>query len=246
MDIIESRKPFMSIKSLLPITKNINIIVGGFGSGKSEIAVNLARHLVLNRVDEKESVAIVDLDIINPYFRSREAAEELEKLGITTINPKGAQFHADLPIVLPEIKGIIQNNQGKVILDVGGDDVGARVLSSLAEAFQDDNYELMLVLNISRPFTSTVDGCINMIKEIEVSSRLKFTGIISNTHLMEDTTEEIILEGLTVSKIVSKQTKIPLMFLCATEKSLENVDMNYIDVPVLPLNRSLLKPWEQK
>lgn len=236
----------MKTTSPLPITKSINIIVGGYGSGKSEISVNLARYLVLNRADAKESVSIVDLDIINPYFRSREAAEELEKIGIETINPKGAQFHADLPIVLPEIKGAILNNQGRVILDVGGDDVGARVLSSLAGAFKDDSYEMMFVLNANRPFTANVEGCIKTINDIEAASRLKFTGIISNTHLMDDTTEKDILKGLQLSKEVSVRINIPVRFLSAEESVLEKIDMNLIDIPVLRLNRSLLKPWEQK
>ncbi|MEW6412103.1 MAG: cobalamin biosynthesis protein CbiA [Candidatus Zixiibacteriota bacterium] len=228
------------------VSTGIIIIVGGYGSGKSEVSVNLARYLVANRATPDESIAIVDLDIVNPYFRSREAAAELEKLGIDAINPKGGQFYADLPIILPQIKSRLKEHRGTTVVDVGGDDAGARVLSSLADAFTPDEYELLMVLNLNRPFTSTVDGCLKMIKEIETSSRLKFTGIISNTHLMDDTDEATILAGLELAHRVSKKTGLPIVFLSATDEVLERIDPARIDVPVLALNRSLLKPWERK
>lgn len=228
------------------LSKDIIIIVGSYGSGKSEIAVNLARFFASHLPSSEKPIAIADLDIVNPYFRSREAASVLEKLGIRAINPKGGQFYADIPIILPEIKGAIEHNEGILILDVGGDDVGAKVLSSLNNAFIHDTYELLLVLNANRPFTSDMEGCLKMIKNIETASRLKVTGIISNTHLMENTTPEIIMKGLELSQAVSKNTKLPLSFLSATAHDLKKIDINSIDIPVLPLNRLLLKPWEKK
>ncbi|NOY88019.1 MAG: cobalamin biosynthesis protein CbiA [FCB group bacterium] len=227
-------------------SKDIIIIVGSYGSGKSEVAVNLARFFVSHFPPSEKPVAIADLDVVNPYFRSREAASVLEELGIRAINPKGGQFYADIPIILPEIKGAIEHNEGILILDAGGDDVGAKVLSSLNNAFIPDTYELLLVLNANRPFTSDMEGCLKMIKNIETASRLKVTGIISNTHLMENTTPEIIIKGLKLSKAVSKKTKLPLSFLSATTQDLKKIALNAIDIPVLPLNRLLLKPWEKK
>ncbi len=226
-------------------SKPVIIIVGGYGSGKSEVSVNLARFLV-SHLCPSEPVAIADLDIVNPYFRSREASVELEKLGIHSITPKGGHFYADLPIVLPEIKGAIEDRVGKLILDVGGDDVGARVLSSLADAFTEGTYELLLVLNANRPFTSTIEGCLKIIREIEDASRLRFTGIISNTHLMEYTTAETMLSGLDFSKEVAAAAELPVVFASATQQVLKRVDPKLIDIPVLPLIRSLLKPWEHK
>ena len=224
----------------------IYIIVGGYGSGKSEVAVNLARYLVHHRENDTIPVAIADLDIVNPYFRSREAIIELSQLGIKAIVPQGAHFHADLPIIVPEIKGAVQENNGYVVLDVGGDDVGARVLSSLAGAFHPDEYELLLVLNKNRPFTSTVDLTLKLINEIETSSRLKFTGLISNTHLMDDTTAETIYDGITLTKAVSDKTGLPVNFISFEETLLPRLDKNRFPYPVLPLNRSLLTPWERK
>ena len=226
-------------------SRGIIIIVGGYGSGKSEVSVNLARHLVTTRTDKDSPVSIVDLDIVNPYFRSREATEQLEKLGILTIHPKGGQRYADLPIILPDIKAGLLNNQGTMVLDVGGDDAGARVLSSLTDAFPDEDYDLLFVVNANRPFTSDVEGCLKTMNEIEQSSRLKFTGLISNTHLLEDTSPETVLTGLELARKTGEAHNLPVSFLSATTDVLEKIELDKIDVPVLPLTRSLLKPWER-
>lgn len=217
------------------------LIVGGYGSGKSEVAVNLSRYLAES---EEESVSIADLDIVNPYFRSREAAEALAVFGIKALIPPGEQRYSELPIILPEIRGAIESHQGWLVLDVGGDDVGARVLSSLADAFTPDTYEMLLVLNANRPFTSDDDGCLKMIADIENSSRLRFTGLISNTHMMEHTTTAEVERGLQMTKRVSKQTNLPVCFLSATDDIVAQLDLKNIDVPVLPLRRLLVKPWE--
>ncbi|MCK4632451.1 MAG: cobalamin biosynthesis protein CbiA [candidate division Zixibacteria bacterium] len=217
-------------------------IVGGYGSGKSEVAVNLSHLLVQS---QPEPVTIADLDIVNPYFRSREAASQLDKLGIRSIVPEGSLHYADLPIILPQIKGAIENRDGKLVLDVGGDDVGARVLSSLHDAFEKGGYEMLLVINANRPFTSDVAGCMKMLNDIEKSSRLKFTGIISNTHLMEYTTPDTIMDGYRLTQEVATKTKLPIVFLSAMSEIVTGVEPGLIDVPVLLLDRYLLKPWER-
>lgn len=222
-------------------SKSILIIVGGYGSGKSEVAVNLSRQLVNAG---SAPVAIADLDIVNPYFRSREASEQLTSLGIRTINPTGGQHYADLPIILPEVKGAIEQRQGVLVLDVGGDDVGARVLSSLSESFVEGTYEMLLVLNGNRPFTADLDGCLQMINDIESSSRLKFTGIVSNTHLLEETTVQIALDGLELARQVSRRSDLPVAFLSGLREIIECDEFDNVDVPILPLERLLLKPWE--
>ncbi|RKX27885.1 MAG: cobalamin biosynthesis protein CobQ, partial [Candidatus Zixiibacteriota bacterium] len=127
--------------------KRVLVVVGGYGSGKSEVSVNLARHLASSG---QLHVAIADLDIVNPYFRSREATEQLEKLGIETLHPKGSQAFADLPIIIPQVKSAIEGYDGVLILDVGGDDAGARVLGSLAGTFPSDDHEVLFVLNANR------------------------------------------------------------------------------------------------
>lgn len=224
------------------LEQSVIVVVGGLGSGKSEIAVNLAYYL---SQAQPEQVRIADLDIHNPYFRSREAAQELEALGIKTLLPPGDQVHADLPIIIPEIKGAVMQAKDKLILDVGGDDTGARVLSSLAEAFKPGKYDLLLVLNSNRPFTADLTQSLKMITEIEASSRLKFTGIISNTHLMGDTTAETVLDGVRLSEEVGVSTGLPIAFVAVTSEIAKTLDPSSLNHPLLILNRSLLKPWEK-
>ncbi len=237
--MVKSKKEF----STLAFSKNLIIIVGGYGSGKSEVAVNLARHLATSQAKQ---VAIADLDVVNPYFRSREAGEELEALGIASLNPKEGYRYADLPIILPEVKGAIQKYPGKVIIDVGGDEVGTRVLSSLADAFSPMEYELLLVVNANRPFTNDVAGCLKLITDIETTSRLKLTGFISNTHLLTETGIETILAGLRLAHELSERTGLPVVFFSAADDVLDQIDPNCVDVPVLGLDRLLLKPWERR
>jgi hypothetical protein len=224
-------------------SNKIIVIVGGFGSGKSEISVNLAAFLARSST---EPISIADLDVINPYFRSREAAKELAALGVKSVIPAGENAQADLPIIIPEVKGAIERPQGTVILDVGGDDLGARVLSSMRDAFTPSTYDLLLVHNANRPFTSDVKGALKVIGEIQAASRLDFTGIICNTHLMNDTTPDVVLTGLKLSREVSVASKLPVVFLSAVTEVLAKMDPESIDCPVLTLNRSLLKPWERK
>lgn len=228
--------------SLPQLKKELIIIVGGYGSGKSEVAVNLARVLVLQ---SPEQVALADLDIVNPYFRSREAAERLREIGVVPIIPPGEQRHADLPIIVPEIKGSIDRHEGQVILDVGGDDVGARVLSSLSDPLADSDYDLLLVLNAYRPFTADLEGCRKMMASIEASSRLRFTGIISNTHMMEATSEEDVIHGLKLAERVSEDKEVPIVFVSAIKEVAAKLNVQTLRYPLLPLDRQLLKPWER-
>jgi len=221
----------------------IIVIVGGFGSGKSEVSVNLAAHLSRSSTDP---VSIADLDVINPYFRSREAARELAAIGVKSLIPAGENVHADLPIIIPEVKGAIEAPEGPLILDVGGDDLGARVLSSLRDAFPETGYDLLLVHNANRPFTSDVKGSLKVLSEIRATSRLEFTGLICNAHLMSNTTPETVLEGLKLTREVGSAAKLPVVFLSVVTEVLARLDPESIDCPVLPLNRSLLKPWERK
>jgi len=225
------------------LAKRIVIFAGGYGSGKTEVAVNYVRSLALSGLSP---LSIIDLDIVNPYFRSRESTVPLTALGVRVIFPGGEQCTADLPIILPEIRGTIEHQQGRVVLDVGGDDVGARVLSSLVDAFTPDEYAMLLVLNANRPFTATIDGSIKMLQAIESSCRLKITGLVSNTHLIEETTEETILAGLALAREVGQRAGVPVCFVSAKRELLERIEPHKLDCEVLSLERFMLKPWEPR
>ena len=225
----------------LTFQHSLIIIVGGYGSGKSEVSVNLARHLAS---DQTSQVALADLDIVNPYFRSREAADKLAAFGVRALVPPGTQIYADLPVVIPDIKREIENRPTWLILDVGGDDVGARVLSSLAESIKPLSYEMLFVVNQRRPFTSDVEGSIKVMKEIEVASRLRFTGLIANTHLMTETTEEIVMNGVTMARRLAAKAALPISFVSVEKSVLSHIDCAQFDLPLLELDRALVKPWE--
>ncbi len=219
--------------------KNIVIFTGNFGSGKTETAVNFA----LKHAEERNDISIADLDIVNPYFRCREAREPMEQAGIKVVTPEGEYNWADLPIILPEIRGMIKRSTGLTIFDVGGDDVGAKVLSSFADVLQADSYELNIVLNINRPFTETVEGCLKMMKEIETASNLKITGIVSNSHLIENTNIDIVLAGLSLVQSVEKETGVPVRFVSVSEDVFETAKNKIKDVPLLKIKRLMTPPW---
>jgi hypothetical protein len=231
----------MSEHTTTSLEKRIIIFVGGYGSGKTEVAVNYTAKMAKSGYSP---LCIVDLDIVNPYFRSREAALPLTTLGVNVIMPTGEQCSADLPIIRPEIKGAIQSTEGYVILDVGGDDVGARVLSSMVDSFRSDEYEMLMVLNGNRPFTSDVEKSIKMIKEIQNTSRLRFTGIVSNTHLIDETTKETVLDGLKLAKATGEAMKLPVRFVSAKTELFDEIQPDEINCDILPLSRFMLKPWE--
>jgi hypothetical protein len=193
-----------------------------------------------------EPVSLADLDVINPYFRSREAVDRLAELGIHTLVPPGPQAGADLPIILPEIKGAIGSPQGTVILDVGGDDLGARVLSSLQDAFRPGSYEMLFVMNANRPFTSTVESAGRVLQEIAAASRLSITGLVANSHMLEDTTVQDVLDGLALTRQVAEASGLPVVFVSALETVIEEIADKVNTIPLLPLHRSLLKPWERE
>jgi hypothetical protein len=218
----------------------LTCIVGAYGSGKTEIAVNYALALAA----AGESVRIADLDIINPYFRSREAREELESCGVRVYAPEGGDFFADLPIILPEIRGLIADGVGCTIFDVGGDDLGARVLSSFHDLFQRREYDLLMVLNRNRPFTDTVAGCLDVLGRIEEASRLRVTGLIANPHLMSHTDAETIYRGCDVVREVSERTGVPLVFLAVEAQLAPRLDAARLGCAVLPLERRMLPPWQ--
>ena len=221
--------------------KRLVLLVGNYGSGKTEVAVNLAI-----RLSRRQRVSIADLDIVNPYFRCREARSEMEGFGIRVINPEGEYQAADLPIILPEIRGAVQDREGTLILDVGGDDAGARVLSSLADVFADGSYTMLQVLNARRPFTETVAGCLRIRSDIEAASRLRITALVSNSHLLEETDASTILQGLELAREVGRAAGLPVAFVTANENLPGGFDQAEVDCPVLWIKRRMLPPWKLK
>ncbi len=222
---------------LLPLER-VAIITGNYGSGKTEVAVNWTMHMARAGVT---GLALADLDVVNPYFRCRGAAEPLAAEGVRVIAPPGEQFHADLPIILPEIKGLLLRTDGTAVLDVGGDDAGARVLRSFAGSF--GPHELLQVVNAFRPFTDTVEGCLRIQDEIAAASGLRATGIVANGHLLDETTVDTVLRGAELAAEVAARCGLVLRFVTAPRALAADV-AGRVGAPVLPLDRWLVRPWE--
>jgi hypothetical protein len=230
----------MPLHDLIGPNDRLIMVVGNYGSGKTEVAVNLAIQLAVDGC----RVQLADLDIVNPYFRSREARRHMEGHGVRVVIPPGAQAWADLPIILPEIQGMLHPPPGTVTLfDVGGDDAGAKVLSSLRPAIGDGPYELWQVINSRRPFTGTPEGCLAMQHAIEEASRLKVTGLLVNSHLIEHTTAQTVLEGWRMTLEVAQRSGRPVRCVAVMEEVAGDPALAEIDAPILRMQRHMLPPW---
>ncbi|MBI4702561.1 MAG: cobalamin biosynthesis protein CbiA [Deltaproteobacteria bacterium] len=214
--------------------------VGNYGSGKTEVAVGYALELARGSF----RVNIADLDIVNPYFRCREAIGPLEERGVRVVAPRGVGFHSELPILLPEVRGLLGRKDEVSILDVGGDDSGARALSHLAPDFPPPGeHKLLQVVNQRRPFTDTVRGCLRMRDEIEQASRLQVTGLVANTHLMDETTADIVAEGYAFAAEVARAAGVPIEMVVVSSRVAALVDRRSFSAPVLVIDRQMLPPW---
>ena len=224
-------------------SRPVVLFVGNYGSGKTEVSVNFAIHTARTGVRTR----IADLDLVNPYFRSREARDALRAEGVGVVLPPEELLNADLPVLTPEVRGLIQRPDGVAILDVGGDDVGATVLASLAPSFTEGAYEVLQVLNHKRPFTDTRDGILRIQREIEAAAQLPVTGYVSNSHLMDETEPETVYDGLALAQEVSAATGKPVRFVTALAGVVEELDPERLGgVPVLPMERLLLPPWRRR
>lgn len=228
------------ITDIIAPDQRLVMLVGGYGSGKTEVTVNLAMALAT----AGRRVEVADLDLVNPYFRSREARRAMEVIGVRVVVPPGAQAHADLPILLPEIQGMLHPRDGTTVLfDVGGDDVGARVLSSLRPALGDGAYELWQVVNGNRPFTGTAAGCHRMRAMVESASRMTVTGLVGNTHLVDETTPEAVLGGWRLVREVAAESGLPVRCVAVLDALADDPALAEIHAPVLRLVRRMLPPW---
>ncbi len=221
--------------------QGIVVIVGNYGSGKTEVSINLAVTKKRAGIDVK----IADLDLVNPYFRTREVRSQLAMLGIDMALPPEEYLQADLPILSPVVAGLIKNPVELTIVDAGGDDAGATVLAALADAFEGKSFQMLQVVNPMRPFTDTVKGCLKMRSEIEAASKMTINGIVGNSNLIDETKPENVYNGYEFVKLLSEESGLALKFITAPSDLMTEIDISRFSCPVLKIERQLVPPWKR-
>jgi hypothetical protein len=226
------------------LRRRVTILVGHFGAGKTELAINLA--LELRQFEA--AVTLVDLDVVKPYFRSRTVIDELESRGVELVSPRGELLQADLPVVVPQVRasvGLAAAGLRHVLIDVGGAEVGARVLGSIPGLDDPSLTDVLFVVNGSRPFAETPEAVVRMLREVEQASRLRVTALVANTHLMHETTVAIVRAGLRHAEAVGRETGLPIR-CCAVEREMVEAlaAAEPERPPLLPIERHIMRPLD--
>lgn len=209
--------------------KRLTLFAGHYGSGKTNIAVNYAVLLA----KEGKKVCIADLDIVNPYFRTKDSEKELEENGITLICSQYANSNVDLPAIPAESYRLVQDKSCYGVIDIGGDDRGAYALGRFADAIKaEGDYRMAFVLNRYRPLTSTVSNAIEIMREIEAACGIKFNCIVNNSNIGSETTAQTVLESIGFVEELSAKTGLPIWIHTAEKSVAENLS----GISLLPLS----------
>ena len=210
--------------------KRLTLFAGHYGSGKTNIAVNYALALA----GEGKAVCIADLDIVNPYFRTKDSAKELEAAGITLISPQFANTNVDLPALPAEAYRLVTDKNIYGIMDIGGDDRGAYALGRYVPSIlEENNYRMIFVANSYRPLTRTPEEAMEVMREIEAACGLKFTDIINNSNLGTETTPEIVRSSREYMEKLSALSGLPIFATTAVTHVAQ--ELTDLAEPVLPL-----------
>lgn len=208
--------------------KRLTLFAGHYGSGKTNIAVNYAMRLA----EEGKKVCIADLDIVNPYFRTKDSEKELSERGITLISPRYANTNVDLPALPAESYRLVQDKSIFGVADIGGDDRGAYALGRFTEAIKaEGDYRMAFVINKHRPLTATVEDTVEIMREIEAAANIRFTCIVNNSNIGRETTRETVLESIPYAEAVSRATGLPIWLHTAEKQIAEGLS----ELPILPL-----------
>ena len=220
--------------------RRIRIITGHYGSGKTEFAVNYVKKL---RESVDGRVAIADLDIVNVYFRSREKKEELEEKGIQVIASNLDTAVADVPAVSGAMTMPVINKEYQYVVDLGGNDVGTLVLGRIKPLLDHAEADFFMVVNAYRPNTSTPEGIIEQMENLEYAAGLKVTGFINNSNLVRETTAECLLHGDEVLKEVTKRTGVPVKYVSYVKDVMTEEIPEGLSGELFPMEFNMRKTW---
>ena len=202
-------------------TKRVTLLAGHYGSGKTNIAVNMA----MMQKKAGYHVALADLDIVNPYYRSKDSEDDLKAMGIELICSPFANSNVDVPALPQELYRIVDETATNMVVDIGGDDRGAYALGRFAQRLKDENdYEMILVINKYRPLTVDEKDAIEIMHEIEEAGHLKFTAIVNNSNLGKETTAQDVLDSVPYAETMAKETGLPLLFTTVREDLLPELE----------------------
>jgi hypothetical protein len=231
----------LKLADLLEDAPPISIFAGRFGTGKTEVAINYALALI----GVADSVRLTDMDVVTPYYRSREMTERLAQKGVEVVSPSELTRDIHLPAISASIWGTLQSPDGHTVMDVGGDSQGARAIGQFQALIETSGYVMYLVVNPYRPFNATVERIAETREDIEVNTRLQVGALVSNPNLIAETTLQIVEQGHLLVERASDRLGLPVAFLCVEERLLvEGVEHSYAR-PILPLTRHFRPPWEE-
>ena len=214
--------------------KRITLLSGHYGSGKTNVAVNMAMELK----KEYDRVTVADLDIVNPYFRTLDSKADFDHAGIRLIVSEYANTNLDVPALPQEIYTIVDDTSAHVIIDVGGDERGALALGRISDRIKEENdYEMLLVINRFRPLTRTPKDVVEVMREIEAAGRIPFTGIVNDSNLGAETDAETVRSSLAFAEEVSKLTGLPVVMTAVEERIYEELKEEIPDLFPMKLQK---------
>lgn len=217
--------------------KRITLFAGHYGSGKTNIAVNYALHLKSLGND----VVIADLDIVNPYFRTRDSLAEFQEAGVRLVSSEFASSNVDLPALPQEVYSILDNPKEYAIMDIGGDDRGAYALGRYSDAIKaEDNYEMIFVFNKFRPLTPKAEDAVEIMAEIENACHMKFTAIANNSNLGEMTTPEDVIASVDEAERLSQLTGLPVIMTAVRNDLVNNLNGKVENLFPLTLQKKII------
>lgn len=230
----------MTLPDISDVPPRLFIFVGAYGSGKSEVSVHFARKL--RRENQDRKVLLADLDIVNPFYRSVDARDILEKENIRVIAPNFANTNVDVPSVSGEMYAIFDDPDYIGVFDIGGEDMGARILSSMRTRFSGISYRVYMVVNTLRPFTSNAQSIADMARELSSAARLPIHGLIDNTNLLMETAKDELLNSYPILAEASVITGIPLVYASGIDECLPLEWDGYTNkgIPLLRMKRAVL------